>query len=80
MIALALAELVELVWVAPLAALAVTVTFSACVLGATRSSDARRDGGGSGAAWLALSVLAGLGVLASGLLYRAVRLHRAGRR
>ena len=65
MIALALAELVELVWVAPLAALAVTLTFSACVLGATRSSDARRDGnGGQSALWLALAVLAGLGVLA----------------
>lgn len=57
--------LFELVWFAPLAAVAVTVSYSVCVLGATRSSDARRAGAtGTGAAWLALAVLAGLAVTA----------------
>ena len=57
--------LFELVWFAPLAAVAVTVSYSLCVLGATRSSDARRVGhGGVGAAWFALAILAGLAVTA----------------
>ena len=57
--------LFELVWFAPLCAVAVTVSYSLCVLGATRSSDARRGGeGGAGAAWLALAILAGLAVTA----------------
>ena len=57
--------LFELVWFAPLAAVAVTVSYSLCVLGATRSTDARRAGdGGIGAAWFVLAVLAGLAVTA----------------
>jgi hypothetical protein len=57
--------LLELIWVAPLAAVGVTATFSACVLGATRSSDARRAGAsGISAAWMALAIVAGLAVLA----------------
>ena len=56
--------LFELVWFAPLAAVAVVVSYSLCVLGATRSSDARREGTGNGAAWFALSVFAGVCVLA----------------
>jgi hypothetical protein len=57
--------LLELIWVAPLAAVGVTATFSACVLGATRSSDARRAGAsGTSAAWMALAIVAGLAVLA----------------
>lgn len=65
MIALALAELVELVWIAPLSAVAVCITFSVCILGATRSSDARRDGaGGQAYAWMALAVLSGVATLA----------------
>jgi hypothetical protein len=57
--------LLELVWVAPLCAVAVTVSFSLCVLGATRSTDARRNGDGVlGAAWFTLASLAGLAVAA----------------
>ena len=55
--------LFELVWFAPLAAVAVTVSYSLCVLGATRSSDARRVGG-AGIAWFALAIVAGLAVTA----------------
>ena len=57
--------LFELVWFAPLAAVVVTVSYSLCVLGATRSTDARRDGAaGLGAAWFVVAVLAGLAVTA----------------
>ena len=57
--------LFELVWFAPLAAVAVTVSYSLCVLGATRSSDARRLGQPrEGIAWFALAVVAGLAVTA----------------
>lgn len=55
--------LFQLVWFAPLSAVAVTVSYSLCVVGATRSSDARRTGK-SGAAWFALAILAGLAVTA----------------
>ena len=57
--------LFELVWFAPLAAVAVVLSYSLCVLGATRSSDAARAGaGGSRAAWMGLAVVAGLAVAA----------------
>jgi hypothetical protein len=57
--------LLELVWVAPLAAVLVTVSYSLCVLGATRASDARRTGpAGTALPWLALAVIAGLAVTA----------------
>ena len=53
--------LLELMWIAPLAAVVVTVTFSTCVLGATRSTDARRAGaGGLSAMWFGLAVIAGV--------------------
>lgn len=71
MIALGLAELVELVWIAPLAAVVVCISFSACIVGATRSSDARREGrGAQGTAWLVVAVVAGLltlGEIAAGV-------------
>ena len=58
-------DLVELIWIAPVAAVLVTATFSACVLGATRATDARRVGDGrAAAAWMALALLAGLLALA----------------
>jgi hypothetical protein len=61
--------LVELVWIAPLAAVLVTISFSACVLGATRSTDARRVGrAAEGWAWFALAMLAGLAVTAEVVL------------
>ena len=57
--------LFELVWFAPLAAVAVVLSYSLCVLGATRSSDAARSGDGAQRAlWLVLAVVAGLAVAA----------------
>ena len=56
--------LFELIWFAPLAAVAVTASYSLCVLGATRSSDARRVGSGAGTAWLILAIVAGFAVAA----------------
>jgi hypothetical protein len=38
------AALLELVWAAPLAAVAVTIAWGLVVWGATRAADARRDG------------------------------------
>jgi hypothetical protein len=57
--------LFELVWIAPLAAVAVTASFATCVLGATRSTDARREGNtGRATAWMGLALLAAVLVLA----------------
>jgi hypothetical protein len=57
--------LAELIWVAPLAAVLMTTSFSLCVLGATRSSDARRAGRqNAGVAWMAVAFLAGVAVVA----------------
>jgi hypothetical protein len=62
-LAIDVSGLVELVWIAPLCAVLVTVSYSLCVLGATRSSDARRVGDSAAStAWLALACLAGLAV------------------
>jgi hypothetical protein len=44
MIATDLAALLELVWAAPLAALAVTIAWGLVIWGSTRATDARRDG------------------------------------
>ena len=53
--------LLELAWVAPLTVIAVSVTFSLCVLGATRAADHRRGGSRSAATvYGALALLAGL--------------------
>ena len=52
---LAYAELLDLVWVAPLAVVAVAVTFSVALLGATRSGELRRAGSGAAAAAYALA-------------------------
>ena len=61
--------LVELVWIAPLCAVLVTISYALCVLGATRSSDARRLGqGGASTAWMGLAVVAGLAVTAEVVL------------
>ena len=58
-------QLLELVWIAPLAAVAVSITFASCVLGATRSSDARRAGEPQrSAVWLGVAFVAGLAVAA----------------
>ncbi len=53
--------LLELAWVAPLAVLAVSLSFSFCVLGVTRAADHRRDGSaGTATAYAILAVVAGL--------------------
>jgi hypothetical protein len=44
MIATDSAALLELVWAAPLAAVAVTIAWGLVVWGSTRAADARRDG------------------------------------
>ena len=55
------AELGELVWVAPLAALAVCTAYSLLVLGAVRVADARRDGnGGAVAGYATLALVSAL--------------------
>ena len=64
-LAVDISGLFELVWFAPIAAVVVTVSYSLCVLGATRSSDARRVGrGAEGMLWFALAIGAGLAVTA----------------
>ena len=74
---LAYTELLELIWVAPLAVLAVSITFSLTLLGTTRAGELRRAGqsGGAtafgllavvaGAVFVAL-VIAGVGVIVAG--------------
>ncbi|WCB94731.1 hypothetical protein DSM104299_03470 [Baekduia alba] len=47
----------ELLWVAPLAGLAVAITYSLMLVGFARAMEARRDGSG-GAAGVAYSLLA----------------------
>jgi len=60
-VSLASSELLELVWVAPLAVLAVATTFSLALLGATRAGERRRAGEAGGAlGFSALAVVAGL--------------------
>lgn len=56
-------NLLELAAIAPAVAVMVTASFSFCVLGATRYSDARRAGEGA-LHWLALAIFAGLVVAA----------------
>ncbi|HEX8120363.1 MAG TPA: hypothetical protein VF549_03765 [Solirubrobacteraceae bacterium] len=58
--------LLELAWVAPLAAVVVSLTFSLLVHGAARASDARRGGrAGAATAYVALAVVAGLAFAAT---------------
>jgi len=56
------AALLELVWAAPLAAVAVTIAWGLVVWGSTRAADARRDGR-TGLATLHLGVAAVGGAL-----------------
>jgi Na+/H+-dicarboxylate symporter len=54
-------KLLELVWAAALAAVAVAIVFSTLILGATRASDERRAGhGGAAIAYTALAAFAAL--------------------
>jgi hypothetical protein len=58
---LAYTELLELAWVTPLAVLVVCVSYSLLLLGATRSTELRRDGrAGAATAYGILATLAGL--------------------
>jgi len=52
----------ELLWVAPLAGLAVAITYSLMIVGFARAGEARRDGAGT--ARMAYSVLAVLSTVA----------------
>jgi hypothetical protein len=71
------AELVQLIWVAPLAVLVVSVTFSLALLGATRAGEQRRAGHSAAAlAFSALALVAGLAFAA--LVVAAVALIVAG--
>ena len=54
----------ELLWVAPLAGLAVAITYSLMIVGFARAGEARRDGGHGGVAGMAYSVLAVLSTVA----------------
>jgi hypothetical protein len=58
--------LLELAWVAPLAALAVSLTFSLLIHGAARASDSRRAGrAGAATAYGVLAIVAGLAFAAT---------------
>jgi hypothetical protein len=58
-------KLLELVWAAALAGIAVAIVFATLIHGVTRASDARRDGHGAAAvAYTALAALATLGFAA----------------
>jgi hypothetical protein len=60
-VTLAYAELLELAWVTPLAVLVVCGSYSLLLLGATRSSERRRDGrAGSSTAYGLLATLSAL--------------------
>jgi len=64
-IAVALADLVELVWVALLATILLSVAASLCVLGLTRANELRRSGNGAATtAYAALGVAGGVAVAA----------------
>jgi hypothetical protein len=58
-------DLFELLWVALLASLVVSISFSLCVLGATRALDARRGRDTAAeTAWAVLGGVAGCAVIA----------------
>jgi hypothetical protein len=65
-VTVAYSELLDLIWIAPLAVLIVSTTFSLALLGATRAGEHRRAG--SPAAALGFSALA----LVSGLAFAAL--------
>jgi hypothetical protein len=59
-------SLLELIWVAPLAVIAVAITFSLSIHGVARANDARRAGrAGAATAYGALAVAAGLAFAAT---------------
>jgi hypothetical protein len=64
-------KLLELIWAAALAGIAVSVCFSLVIIGATRAGECRRNRRtGSASAYAALSVLSGIaffGIVAFGI-------------
>ena len=62
-------KIAEVVWVSLLAGIGVTTVYSLVILGAARSTEARRDGRGGAA--LGFGVLAGLALLgfAAGIVF-----------
>jgi hypothetical protein len=63
------AELSELVWVAPLAALAVCTAFSLLVLGTARAGDRRRDGATVAAVGYSALAAAGGALVVAGVVF-----------
>lgn len=61
--------LLELVWAAPLATLAVTVAWGMVVVGTTRASEARRDARSSAVALNVLVALAGALLFAAAVVF-----------
>jgi uncharacterized membrane protein YhaH (DUF805 family) len=59
----------ELVWAAPLATLAVAVTFSVLILGVARAQDARREGDDGEAARYSVVALLALAAFAVVVVY-----------
>ena len=58
--------LLELIWVAPVAVLAVAITFSLCIHGVARSNDSRRAGNATAAtAYGALALVAAIAFAAT---------------
>jgi hypothetical protein len=64
-VAVAVADLVELVWVALVATVLLSLAASLCVLGVTRAGELRRAGeGGAATAYAALGIAGGAAVAA----------------
>jgi hypothetical protein len=61
--------LLELVWAAPLAALAVTVAWGMVIVGTTRASDARREARSSAVVLNALMAVAGALLFAAAIVF-----------
>ena len=67
-IAVGLADLVELVWVALAVTIALSLSASLCVLGLTRAHELRRSGDGAAATAYAALGIAGAAAVAGGVV------------
>ncbi|MDQ3675729.1 MAG: hypothetical protein M3401_02840 [Actinomycetota bacterium] len=61
--------LLELVWAAPLAVLAVTISWGMVVHGSTRALEARRDGRSAAAGWHVFVALAGATLFTTAVVF-----------